>query len=333
MPRNSTTKSSSARTRVPRWFLDSPGYTSPAESSAVFAGTSTSKHDIAFEDSEAFAMREFAGGKARSAHQTHREQSTPAPNVDLGMDIRTYDAVDALLMLSRSHEHPNVQPSSLKPSKLYSYPKDEIESQKKHCELLVKTFRKKRFATFDAEELMEPGDTEEDFASHARRARRLIAQEVSRAIKLELNPFVGRFTATQAICLPCNEWNLLDSRQLFYAGNLVGRHMRGKSGSKTGVNQCHPSDLVQLMIRTTDEIKEDTKHMMTHLGKFFEREMPVLKNSNVASSDEIIAYYDACCECWRQQWWDIQHHVVDVVRCDTCASTIEKARDRAENWR
>ncbi|KIY47223.1 hypothetical protein FISHEDRAFT_74881 [Fistulina hepatica ATCC 64428] len=196
---------------------------------------------------EAFVTREFSGGKAHSVRQTRRERFTPSPKLDL----RTYDAVDALLMLSRSHEHPNVQPSSLKPSKLYSYPKDEIESQKKHRELLVKTFRKKRFATFDAEELMEPGDTEKDFAFHARRARRLIAQEMSRAIKMELNPFVGHFTATQAVCLPCSEWNLLDSRQLFYAGNLVNRHMRGKSGSKTGVNQSHPRDLVQLMIVST----------------------------------------------------------------------------------
>ncbi|KIY48873.1 hypothetical protein FISHEDRAFT_73207 [Fistulina hepatica ATCC 64428] len=333
MPRVSTTKSStSSASRAPRKSVSN---TSRAESPCRLAGSSKSQHATAANNSEAFTEREYSGGKARTVRKAREARFTPAPTDRLGNLVRiaaALEAAEALLSMAGSRESVSSAAgastrSSLKETKLFSYMRNKCDV--KHRDRLVKTFREKRFASFDVD-YIENGTSARTLASRANSARRLISDEMTRTIELELNPFVGHFTPTRAVCIPCQQWNLLDNRHMYYSGNLVGRHMYGKSGSKKGINRCHSPQLFETMINTIEEAETSAAHMITHLGPFFERQMPVLEYPETATPAEVMEYYDACCQSWDQQWQEVQRYVVDVIHCNTCVDILETAKTRAQ---
>ncbi|KIY53180.1 hypothetical protein FISHEDRAFT_69042 [Fistulina hepatica ATCC 64428] len=325
----SSSKASSSKSSSSRASLGCLEDASSADSSPPrYAGTTRSGRSTDTNDSALLATREYSGGKASATRRTRsaRKARSAAPLLSVGMKslVRTVDAADALVLLSASGSS-----GPFKRTKIFSYLKNRCNPT--HREQLINTFQEhRRFAGFD-EDYIVNGTTPRTPAGRARNARRLIEEELTRMIEFELNPFIGPFTPTQAVCIPCHKWHLTDHRKICYTGNLVHRHMFGKSGS-AGVNHVHPRELVEQMISTIEDVEESVAHMITHLESFFERKPPVLENPATASPAAVMEYYDACCDYWAQQWQDIQRHVVEVEGCNRCANTIETGKARVWQW-
>ncbi|KIY53174.1 hypothetical protein FISHEDRAFT_69036 [Fistulina hepatica ATCC 64428] len=326
----SSSKASSSKSSSSRAFLGCLEDASTAESSPPrYAGTTRSGRSSATNDSALLATRKYSGGKAPATRRTRtaRKARSAAPLLSVGMKslVRTVDAADGLVLLSASGSS-----GPFKRTKIFSYLKNRCNPI--HREQLINTFQtKRRLAAFD-EDYIVNGTSPATRAGRAKKARGLIADEMTRMIELELNPFIGPFTPTKAVCVPCHGWHLLDHREMCYSGNLVHRHMYGKHGSGSGVNHTHPPELVDQMIRTIEDVEQNVAHMVSHLEPFLERKPPMLENPATASPAAVMEYYDACCDYWAQQWQDVQRHVVEVEGCHRCTNTLETAKARVWQW-
>ncbi|KIY47129.1 hypothetical protein FISHEDRAFT_74989 [Fistulina hepatica ATCC 64428] len=308
MPRASSSKASSSKSSSSRAFLGCLEDTSTAESPPHYAGTTRSGRSSATNDSALLATREFSGGKleapaTRRTRSAHKARSA-APLLSVGLEsfVRT---------VGECSRHPVV---IVRERDVWGLQADED------------LFEQSRFAAFDEDYILN-GMTPKTPAGHAKTARRLL-EELTSMFEFELNPFTGPFTPTQAVCVPCHGWHLLDHREICYSGNLVHHHMYGKHGSGSGVNHVHPPELVDQMIRTIEDVERNVAHMVSHLEPFLERKPPVLENPATASPAAVMEYYDACCDYWAQQWQDIQQHVIEVEGCERCANTLETGKAR-----